>query len=165
MLAVLTACLLLPAISASAQNQLYKKYSSVPGITKVYISKAMFSLIGSSNREGSKMSVSTYGSDIDVNKYAKKLTGLYILSSEDPNVGTRLLADFGQMLKDMNLELLMEVEDDGDTVKMYSVKKGNITTDFFLSSHDSDGEITVMHLQGALTDDDIAGIMQSAGGN
>jgi|GEM_PF-689547 len=154
--------LTLSSFEATAQNEIYKKYSSVPGITKVYISKAMFSLMSGSAGNGGSMDFSTNKSNINVSEYSKKLTGLYILSTDNAKVGKNMLADFLAMAKGQKLELLMDVEDDGDLVKMYSIKKGGINTDFFLTSQDSDGEIMVMHLEGNLTDEDVASIMKSA---
>ena len=161
-IAAIAALLALSCLGASAQNELYKKYSSTPGITKVYISKAMFSLMGSSSGKGRKMNIDAGGGEVDVSKLSRKLTGLYILSTENPKVGQQLLSDFAALSKGKNIELLMEVEDEGDKIKMYSIKKGDINTDFFLTSKESDGEITVLHLEGSLTDADVAEIMQSA---
>lgn len=157
---ILVAALLLALpFGAAAQNALYKKYSSTEGISKVYISSAMFRLMGKNG--GDNISVGNKG-EIDLSALAGKLTGMYILSTENPEIGKNLIRDFKAMTDKSNLELLMEADDEGDHVVIYSCREGNIITDFYLCSEESDGECTVLQIKGALTDEDVAAIVENA---
>jgi hypothetical protein len=65
------------------------------------------------------------------------------------------------MLKGLKLELLMEVNDEGDNVKIYVNKENNIIKDIYLSSKDSSGEYTVMHISGKISENDMMTIVKS----
>ncbi|MCI2082163.1 MAG: DUF4252 domain-containing protein [Bacteroidales bacterium] len=153
--------LAIATLNAGAQNQLYNKYSSTEGITKIYISSAMFKLLESSTSNQTTVEVGDKGNDLDVSKLAGKLSGLYILNTDKPEISKRLSADFMDMIKGKKLEILMEVEDEGEIVKMYSEHTDGHITDFYLYSYENDGECTVMHMQGSLTEGDLNEIMKS----
>ena len=85
---ILFAALLLTA-SAFAQNgkSIYQKYSDAENVSAVYVSPAMFRLIGQiPNLE--------VGEDnINLTPVIRSLTGLYILNSENATVNGSLRAD------------------------------------------------------------------------
>ena len=83
------AALLILSLTAFAQSgkQLYSKYSDLPGVEAVYVSPAMFRLIGRIP------DVEFKDEDIDFSPMIKSMTGFYILETEDPKVSADLYAD------------------------------------------------------------------------
>ena len=105
--------LLLVSVSALAQNSgkaLYRKYSDEPGVQAVYISPAMFRLIGRIP------DVEIGDSNVNLARVIKSMTGFYLISFEDPELGRELSADVSGLLDRSDYELMMEVKDDGQTV-------------------------------------------------
>ena len=77
------AALLILGISASAQDgkSIYKKYSDMDGVEAVYISPAMFRLIG-------RIPDINIGDDkVNLASVIKSMNGLYILNTSDPKIG------------------------------------------------------------------------------
>lgn len=149
---IISALLLtITAIGATAQNEFYQKYSEKPGVTKVYISKTLFSLMNTMNG----MDVNIGDSGLDVGKISKDLTGLYVLTTSDPSIVNDMEADFKDILQKYDLELLMEVNDDQDEVKMYITRDGNYITNFFMHSRDSSGELAIIYLEGKIQEEDL----------
>ncbi|MFA5324947.1 MAG: DUF4252 domain-containing protein [Bacteroidales bacterium] len=149
--------LILSALAAGAQNKFYEKYADYKGVTKVYISQAMFSMFGTSP----ELSLKSGSENIDIGKIAKDLTGLYVLSTTNPAYIKEMSNDFKLMLKGLKLELLMEVNDEGDNVEIYVNKENNIIKDIYLSSKDASGEYTVMHISGRISEKDMMTIVKS----
>lgn len=156
---IITALLLISTMMANAQNEFYQKYSGKEGVTKVYISKAMFSLF--KNVDGD-VQINSSSDKINVGKLAGNLDGMYILTSENEGIKKSMEADFKEMLKNYKLELLMEVEDDGDEVKMYVSREGGFVNNFFMHSREKDGELVIIFLGGKIPEDELVKAMKSA---
>ena len=138
-------------VSASAQSALYKKYSKVPDISKVYISSAMFKMMSGSG----KTSFGTSGDNVvDVTDIIGKITGLYILSTENKKVSENMKVDVEKMLDGKSLELLMQASDDGEDVNMYVERSGEIIKNFYMFSDSSD-EYSMIIISGRFTDADL----------
>ena len=77
--ALLTIMIALAALTASAQNykSLYQKYSDDERVTAVYISPAMFKMIGKLPE------VRIEDNDLDLAPMIKSMTGFYMLQTED----------------------------------------------------------------------------------
>ena len=83
------AALLLVAISSFAQDgrSIYQKYSDTQFISAVYVSPAMFKMIGKlPDLQMKNMAV-------DFSPIIKSLTGLYTISSNSLNLSNRLCSD------------------------------------------------------------------------
>lgn len=152
--------LTMSVFSANAQKEFYQKYSGKEGVTKVYISKALFSLIGSA--EGMDVNIGNTGDKLDVGKLAKNLDGLYILTTENKSLSKEMEADFKVMLNEYKLELLMEAVDGRDEVKMYVSRDGKDITNFFMHSYASDGELVIIYLGGRIPEDDLMAVMKAS---
>ena len=109
--------LLALSITALAQNgkQLYSKYSDLPGMEAVYISPAMFRIIGKIP------DVELNDKDINFSSIIKSMTGFYILNAKDTETGAKLFADVKHFIDAGKYELLMEAKEDGEVVRMYTV--------------------------------------------
>ena len=77
---------LFAALAASAQDarSLYTRYSDLPGVQAVYISPAMFRMIGK---------LPMQDMDLDVKEAVKSLSGFYLLNVSDPDVRMKLKAE------------------------------------------------------------------------
>ena len=142
-----------------AQDELYKKYSGKEGVTKIYISKAMFSLLKG-------VDISTIASEaseaVNIGEIIESLTGLYILSSDSETVSNEMEKDFEILTKRSNLELLMEVEDDSDIVKMYIAKERDVIKNFFLKVEECNGSLTIMFFEGEISESQLSKIVNVA---
>lgn len=109
------AALLISAAALLAQNPrtIYRKYSDEKGVSAVYISPAMFKLVGA-------MGGVDMGDDVDLKPIMKSLKGMYILNCEDAGVAKKLAADVDRYIDSGDWELLMEAKEDGETTRMYT---------------------------------------------
>ena len=83
------AAAMLVTVSALAQDgkSIYKKYSDAENVSAVYISPAMFRMMG-------KIPDMEVGdSDMNLTPVIKSLTGLYLVSSENGSINAKLKAD------------------------------------------------------------------------
>ena len=112
----ITAALLL-SISAFAQNgkAIYKKYSDAEDVSAVYISPAMFRLIG----KIPDMDID--GNDVNLGRVIKSLSGMYIINSGNQDINSSLKNDANKLIDKGEYELLMEAKDHGETLRKYTM--------------------------------------------
>ena len=86
---IIIATLLLASISAFAQSgkSIYQKYSDAENVSAVYISSAMFRMIGKIP------DLNVEGSEVNLAPIIQSLSGLYIISSENPKINSQIKAD------------------------------------------------------------------------
>ncbi len=141
---ILFAALLLTA-SAFAQNgkSIYQKYSDAENVSAVYVSPAMFRLIGQiPNLE--------VGEDnINLTPVIRSLTGLYILNSENATVNGSLRADAERFINSGKYELLMEAKDSGEVVRMYTLGNDRTIEGFVMLAAEAN-EVTFICLDGQM---------------
>ena len=141
---VILAALLL-SISAFAQNgkSIYQKYSDADGVTAVYISPAMFRLIGT-------IPDLEVGDDkVNISPLIQALTGFYVLNSENPDINGKLRADAERFINSGKYELLMEVKDSGETVRMYTMGNDRTINGFAMLATEA-AEVTFISLDGEM---------------
>lgn len=144
---LLLAALLL-SLSALAQNgkSIYQKYSDAEQVSAVYISPAMFRLIG-------KIPDIDTGSDkVNLTPVIRSLTGMYILNSENASINDQLRSEAERFIKSGNYELLMEAKDNGETVRMYTVGTEKVINGFVLLAAEK-AEVTFICLDGQMPRD------------
>ena len=141
------------AVNAFGQSKFYSKYSAYEGMTKVYISPSMFSLMG----DDVQLNVSE---DVDISGIIKNLKGLYILSTDNPRYITEMEKDFSNLIKDGEFEVLMEVEETTEKVVIYLQKKDTIISDIYICARESD-ELNIICLTGDMTREDLKGLMKN----
>lgn len=107
----------LVCLAAGAQDykSLYTKYSDNDKITSVYVSPAMFKLIGKVPE------VRLNEGDVDLAPMIKSMTGFYMLQTEDQELGDKIAKDLKRIVDGKRMELMMEVNDKGQKVKVFSI--------------------------------------------
>lgn len=144
---------LICSIVANAQEakDLYNKYSGEKGISAVYISPAMFKLIGA--LPGLEVD-GKGGEKININPLIKSLSGFYLLSTEDSALADKIASDMGKYTKSGKYELLMEAKENGDAVRIYAFSKNDIITSLVMNAKDTTSA-TFICLQGTINRKDL----------
>ena len=141
---ILFAALLL-TVSAFAQNgkSIYQKYSDAENVSAVYISPAMFRLMG-------QIPDMEVGEDkVNLSPIIRSLTGLYVLNSQNASINGALRADAERFIKSGRFELLMEAKTSGETVHLYTVGNEKLIEGFVMLAAESD-EVTFICLDGQM---------------
>lgn len=147
---VIAAFLLLStAIFAQTGRSIYNKYSEEKDVSAVYISPAMFRLIG-------KLPDMNLGGEEDVNltSLIKSLDGFYLIDSDNQDVNAGLEADFKRFVNGGKYELLMEVKEEGETVTLYIISNDKTVTSFVMLAKEGD-ECTFICMDGQMSKEDL----------
>lgn len=136
---------MLAALSVNAQNR-FEKIAEMEGVTSVYVSPKMFSMMSGSNT-----------GDINIDKVAKKLTGLQILSSENQEASDMLRKETALINTKNGYEELLRVKEENERVFIYM--KENKDANEYVLLVDEEKEFTVIILEGKLTVDEVRGIV------
>ena len=142
---ILCVAMLVASVTANAQLKEFEKYADTKNVTYVYISKFMLRMAGKSSAP------SVPG--VDTKSLMNKLDGIQIISSEDKNAIARLKTDVQAIVKQGKYELLMQVDEDGDKVRIYH-KEGKQQSAVVMMA-DEDGEFAVIVFSGSFTLDDV----------
>lgn len=147
---IIIAALLLSFICASAQDgkSIYQKYSDSEGVSAVYISPAMFRLMGKIP------DMEVEGKDVNLAPIIQTLTGLYIINTEDPKIITSLKKDVDKFISGGKYELLMEAKDSGDIVRMYTVGTETVVDSFVMIAVEPD-ETSFICIDGKMKREDL----------
>ena len=137
--------LFLCPLACLAQNgkSIYQKYSDAENVSAVYISPAMFRLIGKIP------DLEVNDSDVNLAPVVRSLTGMYILNSENQSINANLRGDVDRFIRGGRYELLMEAKDDGEVVRMYTVGDSKTIESFVMFVVDGD-ETTFVCLDGQM---------------
>ena len=141
---ILTA-LLFTTLTVYAQNgkSIYQKYAGKENVNTVYVSSAMFRMIGKIP------DLKAGDSEVDLSPLIRKMEGLYIISSENPALNANLESDVKRFIAGGKYELLMEVSDSGEIMRMYSIGNEKTVNSFAMLSIDGD-ETTFICLDGQM---------------
>ena len=145
------------SITAFAQNgrSLYNKYSDYDNVEAVYISPAMFRLIGKipdmELQEG----------HVNLGPVIKSLTGLYILSTTREDIAADLAADVNHFIKRGSYELLMEAKDNGEVMRLYTVGDEQIVNSLVMLARDA-AETSFICLDGTMPRDELETLIAEA---
>ncbi len=134
------------------QSKFYNKYAAYEGMTKVYISPSMFSLMG----DDVELNVSE---DVDISGIIKNLKGLYILSTDNPKYISEMEKDFNDLIRNGQFEVLMEVEETTEKVVIYLQKKDTLISDIYICAREDD-EFNIICLTGEMTKEDLKRLMK-----
>ena len=151
---LLLAVLLLGALTASAQSgkSIYQKYSDADNVSAVYISPAMFRLIG-------KIPDLEVGdNNVNLAPLIRSLSGLYIINSENPRVNDKLSSEVSRFISNGRYELLMESKDAGEVVRMYTVGTEKVVNSFVMIAADGP-EATFICLDGQMDRQELEGVL------
>lgn len=146
--------MLLLAVGAFAQEgkKLYNKYSDQEGVSAVYISPAMFKLVGQLPDINVEMA---NGEKMDVAPLVRSFSGFYMLSFEQKSAASaELYKEVTAMVNKGNFELLMEVKDSGSTIRMYTLGDEK-TVSSFVCIINEDDETMFFSLEGSMDRSDL----------
>ena len=143
-LITLAAALLL-TLSAFAQNgkSIYQKYSDAEGVSAVYISPAMFRMIGRIP------DMETGDGKVNLTPVIRSLSGMYILNCENAELGRQLRGEVERFIDGGKYELLMEAKDGGETVRMYTVGTEQLVNGFVMLAAEREA-VTFICLDGQM---------------
>lgn len=150
--------MLLIAVGAFAQEgkRLYNKYSDQEGVSAVYISPAMFKLMG----QLPDINVETAdGKKMDMAPLVRSFSGFYMLSFEKKSAASaELYKEVTSLVNKGNFELLMEVKDDGSTVRMYTLGDEKVVNSFVCIINEED-QTMFFCLEGTMNRSDLEKLM------
>ncbi len=153
---ILFAALLL-SFSAFAQNgkSIYQKYSDAENVSAVYVSPAMFRMIGQIP------DLEVGQENVNLTPVIRSLTGLYILNSENAAINGSLRADAERFINSGRYELLMEAKDSGETVRIYTVGNDRVIEGFVMLAAEA-SEVTFICLDGQMPRKDFEELFSKA---
>lgn len=133
------------SISAMAQDgkSIYNKFSNEEGVSAVYISPAMFRLFG----KIPETKVEEIVRRMNLSPLIQSLTGMYLLSSDNPKVCEKLRNEASKFVKSKKYELLMEAKESGETVTMYTIGNEKTVNGLVFLATESD-EVSFICLDG-----------------
>lgn len=145
---------LLLTLSAAAQNgkSIYQKYSDEENVSAVYISPAMFRLIGKIP------DVDTGDGEVNFSSIIRSLSGMYILNSENERINGSLRAEAERFINSGKYEMLMEAKNSGETVRMYTVGNDKFVEGFVMLAAEA-ASVTFICLDGRMPRDDFEKVM------
>lgn len=147
---ILSVLIAITAFAAHAQHDYFDKYADMEGVTSVYVSKTMFKFI---------QRLPIESDDVDMSGIIKKLDGLYILTTEEPEIMEALRKETAFINKKEGYEELMRVKEDGEKVTIYMKEQKNARTEYVLIMDSTDEEFVVMIFSGTLQPEDVQGII------
>ena len=151
------AAMLLVSVSAAAQDgrSLYNKYSDNANVEAVYISPAMFRLIGKIP------DMEVEDGSVNLGPIIKSLSGLYILSIKEDRIAEELADDVNRFIKKGQYELLMEAKDNGEVMRMYTVGDDFVVNSFVMLARQGD-EVDFICLDGTMPRDQLEALIADA---
>ena len=149
--------MLLVSISALAQDgrSLYNKYSDYDNVEAVYISPAMFRLIGKIP------DVEMNDEKVNLGPIIKSLSGLYILSIKENRIAEELADDVNRFIKKGQYELLMEAKESGEVTRMYTVGDDFTVNSFVMLAREGD-EVNFICIDGNIPRDQLEDLIAKA---
>ena len=153
---ILVAMLLL-SITAAAQDgrSLYNKYSDYDNVEAVYISPAMFRLIGKIP------DVEMNDESVNLGPIIKSLSGLYILNITQEDIAADLAEDVKRFIQTGQYELLMEAKDNGEVTRMYTVGDDFTVNSFVMLAREGD-EVNFICIDGNIPRDQLEDLIAKA---
>jgi hypothetical protein len=145
------------SVAAFAQNgrSLYNKYSDYENVEAVYISPAMFRLMGKIP------DMELQEENVNLGPIIKSLTGLYILSTTREDIAANLAADVNHFIQRGSYELLMEAKDNGEVMRLYTVGDEQIVNSLVMLARDA-AETSFICLDGTMPRDELETLIAEA---
>lgn len=151
------AVMLLMAVGAYAQSgkSIYNKYSDSKGVSAVYISPAMFRMIG----QLPDLDVEAAdGEKVDIAPLVRSFEGFYLLSVSDKSQAAELKQEVQSMIKSGSFEMLMEAKDSGSTMRIYTVGDAKTISSLVMLAQEGDS-VQFICLEGAMNRNDFETLM------
>lgn len=144
---IITLLLSLCSLFTYAQDSFFDKFADMDGVTSVYISKAMLSMIPDMQTEG-----------VNISGVASKLDNIQILSCEKPAVIAKLKKETEFINPKNGYEELIRINDEGEKTTIYLKHDKNGKKEFVLLNNEKE-EFTIIVITGNLTLQEIQGII------
>ena len=138
------------SLFAQAQQSFFDKYAEMEGVTSVYISKSMLSLLPN---------VNSTVNGIHIGDIANRLDNIQILSSDESAIISKLRKETADINTQNGYEELMRVRGNGEKTTIYFKDKKGKKKEFVLLVDEKD-ELTIISIVGDLTLQEIQGIIQ-----
>lgn len=138
------------SLFAQAQQSFFDKYAEMEGVTSVYISKNMLSLLPN---------VNSTVNGIHIGDIANCLDNIQILSSDESAIISKLRKETASINTQNGYEELMRVREDGEKTTIYFKDKKGKKKEFVLLVDEKD-ELTIISIVGDLTLQEIQGMIQ-----
>lgn len=122
---IITLLLSLCSLFTYAQDSFFDKFADMEGVTSVYISKAMLSLMPNMKTEG-----------VNIGEVASKLDNIQILSCEKPDIIAKLKKETAFISPKNGYEELMRINDEGEKTIIYLKRNKNKEKEFVLMSQE-----------------------------
>ncbi len=136
------------AMFAQSGKSIYKKYSDCEKVSAVYISPAMFRLIGQIP------DLEVEDESINLTPIIKSLKGLYLINSENPDIRESVIKDVERFVDSDDYELLMEAKEEGEIVRIYTVGNEQTVKGFVMLALEAT-ELTFICIDGEMARDDL----------
>lgn len=149
---IITLLLSLCSVFTYAQDALFDKFADMEGVSSVYISKAMLSLMPNMQAEG-----------VNIGGVASKLDNIQILSCEKPDIIAKLKKEVEYINPKNGYEELMRINDEGEKTTIYLKRDKNGKKEFILLNNEKN-EFTLILIRGDLTLKEIQGIINQEEG-
>lgn len=143
------------AMQAQDYKSLYQKYSDDERVTAVYISPAMFKLIGKLPE------VKIEDNGVDFGPMIKSMTGFYLLQTEDKDLADKIFKDVSKVVNGHKFETLMEVRDKGERVNVFSLGDKNFLKSLLFTAFQGN-ETTFISIDGLIKRDDVENAIGAA---
>jgi hypothetical protein len=142
---IVFAALLLSFIYASAQDgrHIYQKYSDEADVSAVYVSPAMFRLIGRIP------DIQSGNGNVNLTPVIQGLSGLYIITSSNAEINGKLARDVRKFINSGTYELLLEAKDNGEKMTMYTAGDDKTVSSFIMLAEEG-SEVSFICLDGRL---------------
>lgn len=141
--ALLTAALLSTAAFAQSGKSVYMKYSDANDVSAVYISPAMFKMMG--KLPDMKMD----NKDINLSSIVKTMSGLYIIDSENAGINNSIRKDVEKFITRGDYEIMMEAKDNGESMRIYTMGDEKVVRSFVLLAYE-ENECSFICLEGEM---------------
>lgn len=142
-------------ICAQDSKGIYNKYSDNDEVSAVYISAAMFKLMG----KVPNMDVGN--GSMNIGSIIKNLDCMYILDCDDPDVSANIKSDVNKYISKYKFELLMEIKDRGEVVRIYTAGNEKTVTQFVMTAAEADA-YTLICLDGTMSRADLEKMIAKA---
>lgn len=154
---IMIALALLLCVASFAQNNntIYNKFSDKEGVSAVYVSQAMFRMIGK------LPDLNMPEGDVNLAPIMKEMNGMYILDCENAAVIGELKSEVEKMVKKEKMELLLEVKEEGESVRIYTIGDAENITSFVMTTSEQD-EFVFIGLSGKMSRKDVEKLLSSA---
>ena len=148
---IITLLITFCSVCSYGQQSFFDKYAEMEGVTSVYITKSMLSLLP-------KGQASVNG--VNIGNIASRLDNIQILSADEQPIIDKLRKETSVINTRNGYEELMRVREDGEKTTIY-FKDGKKDKKEFVLLVDEKDEFTIISIVGDLTLQEIQGIINA----